>query len=399
MKKTQLLISNVMCIFVVSAFGLICSQNVYGQNYQFQQQQQQQPPSSSLLTITTIPAITNASVLVDGNPHYSDSKGKIIITIRPGLHNIAVPATFSIENQNHTGNNFYTFGKWRPFMQQNFTLPVIGGEDIHLQLGIIRMSDIRLHFFDSNSNPIDKSKIEKVVLISNMGKIVKLYYPFQTFLDNNNFEASRPLKVERANENLTILSSQPTKIKSIEYRIDDIEINGLDVTNRKNQQTFNPSNTTSVDIICRVYPLQIRVTDSIFGNALNTKVDLINIDTNEKSSSFPGHDARADSSIEKSVDISAFSSNGTVFLPQVAKGIYLIKASRDVGIAGSSAVVLTKPQNVEIKVLSYRSAAILLIVALVIIALIIIISKIVIRKLVPFRRHAEERTSNTYSDI
>jgi hypothetical protein len=396
MKKTRLLISNVMCIFVLSAFGLICSQNAYAQNYQFPQQKQQQaPPSSSVIIITTIPSIANASVLVDGNTHYSDSKGKIIITMRPGQHNIAVPARFSIENQNHTGNNFYTFGKWRPFLQQNFTLSVIGGEDVHLQLGIIRMSDVRLHFFDSNSNPIDKSKIEKVVLISNLGKIVELYYPFQTFLDNNNFEASKPLKVERANGNLTILSSQPMKIKNIQYRIADVEINGLDVTNRKNQQPFNPSNTTSVDIICRVYPLQIRVTDSIFGNPLDTKVDLINIDTNEKSSSFAVHDVRADSSIEKSVDISAFSSDGTIFLPQVAKGIYLIKASRDVGIAGSSAVVLTKPQNVEIKVLSYRSAAILLIVALVIIALIIIISKIVIRKLLPFRRNAEDMATST----
>jgi hypothetical protein len=358
------------------------------------------------LIINTIPAIANATVLIDNKPYYSNSHGNIVFSAEAGKHTIAIPDRIAIENHNQTDKTFYTFGKWRPFMPQNFTISLKEGIVTHLELGIIKMSNVQFQFIDYKSNPIEKSMVEKAVLISNKGNLIELRYPFQTFLNNNDFNASQPMEVERRPENLTILSPQGMIIDNVDYRIVEVLINGVNVIDRRNQQPFSASNTTSVEVPCRVYPLQIRVTDSIFENPIAARIDLINMDaitisspsssSSSSSITIQNNIGTNFSSIKKSEN--AFgdeNSDESILIPKLPRGIYLIKIGREEGMAGSNVVVLTKPQDIEIKMLSYRSAVILLIVALTILALLIFIGKkLATRFSVDRRGRVVNRSSN-----
>lgn len=365
-------------ILLVSLFDQFHIQNIYAQSFPSDKSESNEQQFSTLI-INTIPQTPNVRILIDDKIYKSDKNGIILFVGEPGKHKIELPHKLTEENKSQNSKNdiFYTFDRWRPVKPQNFTISLVNDTQINMDLGITRMSKINLHFLDANSNPINKSNIQKVILLSKTGKIFELYYPFETFLDNTYIKLRHPKNEGIENTgNLTIISPAELEVRDMNYTISEVLINNVNVIDKsKQQKPLNPSNTDSFVIYCKVYPLEIRFIDKIFGYSVNDKfkIRLSNIAPDLESSS-------ADSSLYFTI------SNDTISIPQIPKGIYMIKTESDNGFAQTIAVALGKPQQVVIDIITYQSFAILGIIAIPILLLTILIIKRVNRFILKLER-------------
>jgi hypothetical protein len=87
----------------------------------------------------------------------------------------------------------------------------------------------------------------------------------------------------------------------------------------------------------KVFPLEIELRDRFFGESLKGKISLERIDPNTGSS--------------KRYAIV----DGSIVIPQLPSGTYIIKVEDKIGLAETGAVVLSKPQNIVINIISYKS--------------------------------------------
>lgn len=354
-------------ILLVLLFDQFQAQSIFAQSVPTNKSKSNEQQFATLI-LNTVPETSNVTVIIDKKTYKSDNNGNILFIGKAGEHKIEVPHKLTDENISKNSKNptFYTFDRWKPFMPKNFTLSLAAGTHIQMDLGIVRMSEINLFFLDSNFHSINKSNIQKVVLLSNTGKIFELYYPFTTFLDNNYINLKYPHIEERVNTgNLTVLSSPELEVNEMNYTISEVLMNGINVIDKSRQQSLlTPSLNASFIVYCRVFPLEIELQDKLFGYSVNEKfnIRLSNLETDLK---------------ENSADSPLFftKSNDTLLIPQLAQGIYAIKVENGSGIAGTSSVVVNKPQEVVIDIITYQSLAIVSIIAVPILILIIQIIK------------------------
>src|SRR5919107_160420 len=86
------------------------------------------------LVIATNPRTPGIQIFIDGIPYKSDSNGNIVFKNYTGKYRIETPTVLSEETK-ESSSSFFTFGRWRPFMPQNFTITLTSGIDAYFQLG------------------------------------------------------------------------------------------------------------------------------------------------------------------------------------------------------------------------------------------------------------------------
>jgi hypothetical protein len=317
------------------------------------------------LVIATNPRTPGIQIFIDGIPYKSDSNGNIVFKNYTGKYRIETPTVLSEETK-ESSSSFFTFGRWRPFMPQNFTITLTSGIDAYFQLGLVRVSDVKLEFLDANLGMINKSDVDRVVLVSNNGEIKHVAYPFKAFLENNYFSNEQRSNIKEE-QGLTIVSLPELQNNPLKFKVSEVLIDDVNVVDKSKNKEFYPQNVSSINTYSRVYPLKIGLTDRIFGSPLEGSISIENIDKNQGAEDIAAEESKHR---YKVVD-------GELNIPQLPKGIYVLKTDSGIGLGGTAAVVLSKPQEVTISLISYRSIAILATILIII----LLISLVTIRKI------------------
>ncbi len=325
----------------------------------------------STLIIVTNPPTPGVQAIIDGKPYRSDNNGKIIFNTSIDSHRIEIPHILSYEKQqNETSkvdlSSFITFGRWEPFMPKNFTLTLNAGTRTTIELGIIRNSQVNFEFLDADSNPINKSKIERILLISKSGKTSEITYPFEGFLEENFLTKRQYVKDD--NNVMVISAPQPYSNPQI-FRIMEISMDNINIVDKSKNLEFYPKNTSSIHAYTKVYPLKIEMTDRILGSPIDAGISLEVTD-----------DSKLNSTESKQNPTHFEVINGELNIPQLPKATYIIKTDKGIGFGGSAAVVLDKPQEIKIPIITYTSAIILGIISLTV----LIVAVLIVRKITKY---------------
>jgi hypothetical protein len=196
---------------------------------------------TSALIISTNPQYSNVEVIIDGISYRSGEKGNIVFTGSQGLHSIGVPANIVGESlgSSNASETFLSFGRWDHFMPKNFTMALEADTETRLELGLLPSNKINFEFFDANSDPINKSRIEKMILVSNKGDIVYLKYPYEAYVKNSYYDAMNQTRItERGN--LTITSPRGLISNEIKFKVSQAFMDGVNVIDSKKQREFFP---------------------------------------------------------------------------------------------------------------------------------------------------------------
>lgn len=323
----------------------------------------------STLVINTDPKTPGVQVLIDGERFQADDDGRIVFNTNTDQHIIELPNPLYFgELYNETSENLssslssllVTFGRWEPFMPMNFTINLNPGTRTNLELGVIRSSEVSFEFVDANSNPLNLSNIERLLLISNIGNVKESTFPFKEFLEDNYLTKKRIIQNEN---NVMVVSSVQLFSEPQKYRVNEVLMNGLNVVDKSTNLEFYPENTSNLVLKTRVYPLKIQLSDRIFGFPINAGVSLEVTD-----------ELKLNSSEKRSVPLNFKIENGELVIPQLPKATYIIKVEKGIGFGGSAAIVLSKPQEVHLSVITYTTAIILgviLLGALIVVLLLI----------------------------
>jgi hypothetical protein len=318
------------------------------------------------LVIATNPKTPGIQIFIDGIPYKSDNSGNIVFKNYTGKYRIETPTVLSSEETKESSSSFFTFGRWRPFMPQNFTITLTSGIDAYFQLGLVRVSDVKLEFLDANLGMINKSNVDRVVLVSNNGEIKHVAYPFKAFLENNYFSNEQRSNIKEE-QGLTIVSLPELQINPLKFKVSEVLIDDVNVVDKSKNKEFYPQNVSSINTYSRVYPLKIGLTDRVFGSPLEGSISIENIDKNQGAEDIAPEESKHR---YKVVD-------GELNIPQLPKGIYVLKTDSGIGLGGTAAVVLSKPQEVTISLISYRSIAILATILIIV----LLIAIVTIRKI------------------
>ena len=267
---------------------------------------------SALLTVETVPPLADVAMSLGGRRYLTDEEGMIHAELSDlearVLELLPLPETAD------AGGAVVSFERWADgvFSPQR-TVQAAGDE--HLYLGLSLSYPVRFGFVDLQGSPIDPARIASLTLKSSRGTRYTL-----------EDERSRILKA-----NSIARLRNGLEVTTIQYAVESVMIDGTNVVNR-NQQRFTVTGEDDWQIELLLYSAQISVKDAIFGTSLGEGIML----------EYPNGDTRT----------FPFEEGDEVYLAQLARGLYRVKAIGVHGMAPPTPVALSRDQVVELKVLS-----------------------------------------------
>jgi len=336
---------------MLSVLVLICINSIiftYAQSDVNDTLQSNKQKDAASLIINTNPPSPAVKVLIDGKLYSSGSDGKIMFNGNIGQHKIEVPIAHDpgqrAADSPSINSSFLTFAGWEPPMPKNFSLKLYPQTSTVIELKLIRNVPISFEFFDASSNTIDKPKIGKVLLASTDGKQAEVIFPFKAFLEEYYFKKNQQV---REDKDALIVSSPQIQTIPQKYKIVKVMMNDTNVIDKSKQTEFFPQNSSTINVDTKVYPLKIRITDRLFDTPVSAGISIHPIDDTSKMSN------------TTKTSLHFQTKGGETTISQLPKSTYIIKTDKGTGFGGNTAVLLTKPQEVTINILTNKSAAIL----------------------------------------
>jgi len=337
---------------MLSVLVLICINSIiftYAQSDVNDTLQSNKQKDAASLIINTNPPSPAVKVLIDGKLYSSGSDGKIMFNGNIGQHKIEVPIAHDpgqrAADSPSINSSFLTFAGWEPSMPKNFSLKLYPQTSTIIELGLIRNVPISFEFFDASSNTIDKSKIGKVLLASTDGKQTEVIFPFNAFLEEYFFTKNQQV---REDKNALIIFSPQIQTNPQKYKIVKVMMNDTNVIDKSKQIEFYPQNSSTVNVQTKVYPLKIRITDRLFDTPVSAGISIHPID-----------DTTTTMSNTTKTPLHFQTKGGEITISQLPKSTYIIRTDKGIGFGGNTAILLTQPKDVTIKILTNKSAAIL----------------------------------------
>jgi hypothetical protein len=268
------------------------------------------------ITIRTVPAIDGIPIRL----------GQQKAVTRGGAVTFAVPAigSYDLVPDIQASSNVATrtdFVKWGDnIFTVNRTLVVEGDGVLELGLHVAHRGSFR--FLDQNGDPVDSSRIERVILTSTGGT-------GQTFTTFDEIWLEAGSVVTRL-EGLDVTERN--------WRVLNVQIAGTNVVNR-GQQHLVPTPDAVWEIVVLLYDLKVAPVDALFGTNVHGTVDL----------KFPDGTVQTES-----ID----AANPTLAFASLPRGNYELRL-HTAGLGAPTPVALSRDQTASIRVITFVDLGIL----------------------------------------
>lgn len=275
-------------------------------------------PSETAIYI--VPPMAGISVKFAHKIYVSDENGKIAIPVyKSGVYPVEV---LPIDQDSLPDNVRVTFARWNDevftaYRETYFPL------NHQLEIGLLISYRVNQVFYDTSGGLVDPSRISTIAL-RKLGQTFTFDQAGTIWLPSNRI-------VRRLGRQL---ENQP-----VVYSFKDILIDGANVVNQ-NQQRFHvrPDDTWPVKVL--VYSVHFSARDAMFGQPIGKGVRLTYPDGHTQEFSFDP-------------------TTGDIFIPSLARGTYTAQVLGSLGSAPPTPMHLSRDQNVELIVLSYKDMALI----------------------------------------
>jgi hypothetical protein len=264
------------------------------------------------LTIRTVPPLSDIPFTLDGETFTSNDEGIARLEIdRAGTFSLdaTLPPDTSIDPETRI-----TFDRWGDSAFQAKRTITLRGDETY-EAGFSLAHRIGHTFFDLDDNAVDPSLISSITLKSSIGA-------FYTFPDGEPrwLQASRIVRRQSGLE-----------VAQIQYSVESVIMDGSNVVNRYQQRFYvEPGDIWPVQLI--LYYARISAKDAILGFPIGDGINL----------HYP------DGQIEQIL----FGSNYQAEIGPIARGEYRLQVFGVGGMVPLTPMVLSRDQDVELKVLS-----------------------------------------------
>jgi hypothetical protein len=270
--------------------------------------------------IYVVPPMSGINVKFAHKIYVSDQNGKITIPVyKSGVYPVEV---LPIEQDTLPSNIRVTFSRWNDevFTAYRETYFPVKHQ---LEIGLLISYRVNEVFYDTSGGLVDPSRISSMSL-RKLGQTFTFDQAGVTWLPSNRI-------VRRLGRQL---ENQP-----VVYSFKDIMIDGTNVVNQ-NQQRFHvrPDDTWPVKVL--VYSIHFSAQDAMFHQPIGKGVRLTYPD---------GH--TQDYSFDPTTD--------DIFIPSLARGTYTAQVLGSFGSAPPTPLHLSRDQDVELIVLSFKDMALI----------------------------------------
>ncbi len=265
------------------------------------------------LTVETIPPLANIGFALSGQEFFSDEQGiaKIEVTkLGLGAQHLQV---LPLPEPEANSDTMIKFERWKNSFQQNFDITI--ERDMELQAGFALYHQVKLNFVDLEREQVPDSRISSFMLKNTLGNYTTL-----TTSGPHWFQANRVARLRNGLE-----------ATQVQHSLINLMVDGASVVNKFQQRFFvEPNDIWDIELL--FYDVHIRAKDAFFGFPVGKTVDLI----------YPN-----DEKIELE-----FNKNKEIFVSNLARGIYRLQVNGMPGLAPVTPLALSKPQSIQLKVLS-----------------------------------------------
>ncbi len=278
------------------------------------------------LQVQTVPSLPGMGFTLDGTRFVAGADGYARIPVStPGDH-----VLIALDTEYAAAGTTAQFSRWTVnneySRQVTVSVPKVGP----VQAGFDVSRPASQVFVDPSGGLVKADRITSFTLRSSLGQVL-------TYPDGRErvYKASRVVRRSSGLESV-----------DVRYNVTDVEVDGSNVVNAGQQHFY-----TAPDAVWRIslllYSARIQAKDALFGFTAGKAVEMI----------YPSGKSQI-------VDVG---SNGEVYIPWLARGIYRVAVADAPGWAPSMPVALSRDQEVELRVISYLDMGVAGAVALIVI--------------------------------
>ena len=261
------------------------------------------------LEVQVTPAVAGASIAVNGQIFTSDDQGIVRLTMdKPGAYHVeALPW-----NTDEVGKKL-EFSRWG---DEVFTpgRDIVVPQVARLEVGFNTSYLVSLSYLDPDDHPVDLRRIASATITSSVGAS-------QTF---------RPTELQWVGASRVVRRPGGLGETQLQYSVDDVELEGANVVNSK-EQRFYPASNLNFPVHLLLHTMRIDAR-ALAGAPIGSGVWLKHPD---------GH-----------TDWQPFGANAELELPLLPRGQYVAQVVAP-GVAFAQPVALSRDQQVDLRVISY----------------------------------------------
>lgn len=287
------------------------------------------------LRVQTVPPLRGIPIAVDGQVLRTDGRGAAELLVEvPIVGNAAslrgVAESLTVRSANVGPRTHVRLGRW--YAIGGWRRPLADRYVLHAALDVSYAVTPR--FVEPSGRAVDRARVSSVVVRSSYGTL-------HAFKGTEDLRL-RGTRVARVGSTL--------RAKDIRYGVQRVVVDGANVVNR-GRLRFRPRRTRELPMELRFYPATFVVRDALFGFSAGSAIRL----------RFP--DGR--------VERHELGSDGEVRLASLPRGDYEVEAEAP-GVFSKTPVSLSRPQEIELKVLSYLDLAVAVLVLLAVAGLLLL---------------------------
>jgi hypothetical protein len=270
-----------------------------------------------VVNLRTIPNVAGIRVVQGGRTFRTDEDGRVRMSVRRFRGGRLSAEGFPFATPKVLPKTV------RPGVVASFSRFGWSGSPRRIQVGLSLAYRVRVRFADPRGTPIDRRRVQRLVIKSNLGSIA-----VGSGVDTLQLQGSRVGPYGRHGG---------LQSKSIGYSVREVRIDGSNVVNR-GEIRFYPFRTRVLPIELLFFDLDIASRDALFDNKIGSRLEIV------------GPDGR--------MRRRALDADGRVQLTRLPRGVYRVRTNVD-GLGASRLITLSRHQVVEVKVLSILDLAIL----------------------------------------
>ena len=269
------------------------------------------------IVVRVVPPLAGVEFALDGRTFTSDENGVARIEVGP-------PGTYRLGVRSYSPparNIRVRFGRWgdqifTPYRE--VTVPPSRTLEIGFEVSYL----VSQRFFDLEGRPIPAERIESFTFKSSNGRTVTLPNGEPRW-----FQAGRVVKRRFG------LRETP-----IQYALMSVMIDGTNVVNQQQQRFYvDPDDVWDIEVL--LYSIRISARDALFRFPVGTGVEMV----------YPNGE----------VKFVPWEKDGEVVLYSLARGLYRVRVVGVGGVTPLTPVALSRPQEMEMLVITYLDIAVL----------------------------------------
>jgi hypothetical protein len=273
--------------------------------------------AAGTLEVQVVPPLEGVRFTLNGSTFQTDAEGIARVQTETGVYPLEL-----VDHDYEKNGVRAEFSRWVDSIYET-TRDVRVREDSKIQVGFDILRPVTFNFVDLDANPVDPERISSVTVTTSIGGR-DTYTSWET----------RWLKASR-------IVRRPFGLGStdIRYLVESVVIDGTNVVNRS-QLRFYPTHVQDWQMQLLLYSARFKAKDALFGFSMGSKIELM----------YP----------DQHIEVYEFGPGSEVVLESLPRGEYKVKVDAW-GYAPFRPVVLSRNQEVPLKVFSYLDIGVIFI--------------------------------------